>query len=81
MALKSKQIVWIDVIEGLEIVIYCVFLAFVLFMVYKFLIKLNFYREWHLTTFYIIAVLILILRISYFILVIFADYNLGPMGF
>jgi hypothetical protein len=56
----------------MEVIIYVVFLAFVLYMVLKFLVKMNFYREWHLTAFYIIAVLIIILRIIQFVLTIVA---------
>ena len=65
----------------METVIYAVFLAFVLYMVYEFLIKLNFYREWHLTAFYTVAVLILVLRIINFILNIVGwKYHLGFVG-
>jgi hypothetical protein len=72
--------VWISVIEGTEVVIYFVFLIFVLYMVFKFLIKLNFYREWHLTTFYIIAVMVLVLRIIQFVLLILNGFALGQTG-
>jgi hypothetical protein len=65
----------------MEAVIYVVFLGFVLYMVYKFLIKLNFYREWHLTAFYTVAVLILVLRIINFILNIVGwEHGLGFAG-
>jgi predicted PurR-regulated permease PerM len=79
----DNQMIWFEVIVGAEIVIYSGFLVFVFYMVYKFLIKLGFYREWNLTTFYIIAILIIVLRIIYFIFAIVTNTGstvLGPTG-
>ena len=50
-------------------------LIFVVYMIYNFLIKMNFYRECHLTTFYILAVLVLLLRIQYFVQSIIGYYG------
>jgi len=38
-------------------------LAYVVYMINAFLIKLKFYREWHLTIFYAISVAIILLRL------------------
>jgi len=63
------------VTAGIEIVIYCAFLGFVIYLINGFLIKLKFYREWHLTTFYAISVAIIMLRIFLLSLLIYIFYS------
>jgi hypothetical protein len=70
MVWTDKQDNLIVGIMGVEALIYCAFLSFVLYMIYQFLIKMKFYKQWHLTTFYTITVLILVLRVIFFMLAI-----------
>jgi hypothetical protein len=65
---QTQVLVWLF---GIEAGLYCIPLAFLLYMTYAFLVKLKFYREWHITVFYILSILILLFRIINFILEIF----------
>ena len=65
---SQSKVTSVQVTVGIEATIYCVFLSFVIYMTYAFLIKMKNYRFCHLTIFYILAIMILVLRIAEFVL-------------
>ena len=57
------KLIALDAFVGFEILIYLMVISFMTYLVVEFLIKLNYYKEWHSLTFYMTAYGVLVLRV------------------
>ena len=57
------QLIVLDTFVVFEILIYLMVIGFMTYLVVEFLIKLNYYKEWHSLTFYMTAYAVLVLRV------------------
>jgi hypothetical protein len=58
------QLIALDTFVAFEILIYLLVISFMTYLMVEFLIKLNYYKEWHSLTFYMAAYIVLVLRVA-----------------